>query len=64
MRTIFGIILGAAITVGAAYVHDTLSVAQSLPGTARTIVNWDVAADVTGAALRTGRQQLDRLLGR
>jgi hypothetical protein len=64
MRTLFGMILGASITVGAAYVHDTMYVTQTLPGVARTIVNWDVAAEVTGNAARIARQQLDRLLGR
>jgi carbon monoxide dehydrogenase subunit G len=64
MRTLFGIVLGVGMTVGAAYVHDNLSTAQSVPGMARTIVNWDVAAEVTGNAMRVGRQQIDRLLGK
>ena len=41
MRLIFGIILGAALTVGAAYVSDS----TVKPGTdARQMVNWDVVA--------------------
>jgi hypothetical protein len=64
MRTLFGIILGASLTVGTAYLHDTLATAQSLPGMARTIVNWDVAAEVTGNAVRIARQQFDRLLAK
>jgi hypothetical protein len=63
MRTLFGIILGAAITVGAAYMHDA-SAMQSTPGAARTIVNWDVATEVTDNALRSLRRQVDRLLAR
>jgi hypothetical protein len=63
MRTLFGIILGAAITVGAAYMHDA-SATQSTPGGARTIVNWDVATEVTDNALRSMRRQVDRLLTR
>jgi hypothetical protein len=63
MRTLFGIILGAAITVGAAYMHDA-SAMQNTPGAARTIVNWDVATEVTDKALRSLRRQVDRLLTR
>jgi hypothetical protein len=62
MRLLFGMILGAAILVGAAYMHD--STAMRSPGPARTIVNWDVAAEVTDGLLRDLRQQLDRLLGK
>ena len=40
MRLLFGIILGAALTVGAAYLSDT---AKSGPD-ARPMVNWDVVA--------------------
>jgi hypothetical protein len=63
MRTLFGIILGAAITVGAAYMHDA-SAMQNTPGGARTIVNWDVATEVTDNALRGLRRQVDRLLAK
>jgi hypothetical protein len=41
MRLLFGIILGAALTVGAAYISDTA--AKSGPD-ARPMVNWDVVA--------------------
>ena len=63
MRTLFGIILGAAITVGAAYMHDS-SAMQNGGGAARTIVNWDVATEVTDNALRGLRRQIDRLLAK
>ena len=39
MRLIFGIILGFALTVGGAYVADSMS--GSGPG-AKPMVNWDV----------------------
>ena len=40
MRLLFGMILGAALTIGGAYVTDTASKA---PGTEnRPMVNWDV----------------------
>jgi hypothetical protein len=63
MRTLFGIILGVAITVGAAYMHDSSAVLNA-PGPARTIVNWDVATEVTDNALRSLRRQIDRLFAR
>ena len=39
MRLLLGIILGAALTVGGAYVTDTASGAEAKP-----MVNWDVVA--------------------
>jgi hypothetical protein len=46
MRLLFGIIIGAFLTIGAAYVYDTAT-APSLASTAQTLegkpmVNWDV----------------------
>ena len=46
MRTFFGMILGAFLTVAGVYLYDsasTSSVASDNPQ-AKTIVNWDVAA--------------------
>jgi len=40
MRLIFGMILGAALTIGGAYVSDTAT--RSPTGDARPMVNWDV----------------------
>jgi hypothetical protein len=46
MRLFFGIILGAVLTVGAAYVYDNMSIGRSVAGTTqRTMVNWDVVGD-------------------
>jgi hypothetical protein len=39
MRFILGIIVGAALTVGAAYISDTTK-----PISAQPMVNWDVVA--------------------
>ena len=46
MRLLFGIILGAFLTIGSAYLYDTAT-APSLATTAQTLdgkpmVNWDV----------------------
>lgn len=48
MRTFIGMILGGLLTIGAAYVHDSM-VTSTVAGGAKTdisnmIVNWDVAA--------------------
>ena len=40
MRLFFGIILGAALTVGGAYVSDT----ASKSGADKPMVNWDVVS--------------------
>jgi hypothetical protein len=45
-------------------VHDTLTATQSLPGMARTLVNWDVASEVAGNASRAARREFDRLFAR
>jgi hypothetical protein len=44
MRTLFGIILGAVLTVGGAYLYDTHNAAAAdAPATIqRPLVNWDV----------------------
>jgi hypothetical protein len=48
MRLFFGIILGAALTVGAAYVCDSTVMSRSPAGATsaqRPMVNWDVVAE-------------------
>jgi hypothetical protein len=46
MRLLFGMILGAALTVGAAYLYDNMSFRGSTGTTTqRTMVNWDVVGD-------------------
>ena len=42
MRLILGMILGAALTIGGAYVSDTTS--KSAGADQRPMVNWDVVA--------------------
>jgi hypothetical protein len=52
MRFLFGVIVGALLTVGTAYVVD--SQADPLPGS--RMVNWDVVGEKAGkltAGLRT-----------
>ena len=56
MRLIFGIILGALLTVGGAYVVDTSSGAEAKP-----MVNWDVVSknvETLGTKVRQGWNRL------
>jgi len=69
MRVLFGMILGAAATVGLAYVHDTMYATVSFepPPAAsdqRPMVNWDVASDFARRTSSAARVQWDRLLGK
>jgi hypothetical protein len=61
MRLLFGIVLGVALTVGAAYLHDA-SVPVN-PAAHRAIVNWDVAAEAVEQSMQRLRRQLARLTG-
>lgn len=45
MRFIFGIIVGVALLLGAAYLHDT-RIAK--PGVANHFVNWDMVTGLIG----------------
>jgi hypothetical protein len=60
MRLIFGIVLGAILTVGAAYYRDS-TYASAVE---RPIVNWDVASQVAAGATATIRREFDRLMNR
>lgn len=42
MRLILGMILGAALTIGAAYVSDTATKGSGATADQRPMVNWDV----------------------
>ena len=60
MRSIISFLLGIAVTVGAAYVHDT---AVAKP-TEKPIVNWDQLSGVTHDAIEAARSQWNRLTNR
>ena len=60
MRLIFGMILGAFLTVGAAYVSDT----ASKPGPdARPMVNWDVVGRNVETLSTMIKQSWNKLTG-
>jgi hypothetical protein len=60
MRSIISFLLGIAVTIGAAWVHDT---AVAKP-TDKPIVNWDQLGDVTHDALEVARSQWNKLTNR
>jgi len=59
MRLILGMILGAALTIGGAYVYDTASKAPD----ARPMVNWDVVAKNTDSLMIMIKQGWAKLTG-
>lgn len=66
MRVIFGMILGAALTIGGAYVHDAMfAPSQASPAPMQTsqrqVVNWDVLNANARIAKTIVREQWDRL---
>jgi hypothetical protein len=59
MRLIFGMILGAALTIGGAYVADTAKTGAD----ARPMVNWDVVAKNTDSVVTMIKQGWAKLTG-
>jgi hypothetical protein len=57
MRSIIAFLLGIAVTIGAAYVHDTATADPAV----KPLVNWDQLASVTRDAVDAARAQWDRL---
>lgn len=57
MRSIIAFLLGIAVTIGAAYVHDT-AIAGA---TAKPLVNWDQLGSVTHDAVDAVRTQWNKL---
>jgi hypothetical protein len=53
MRLLFGMILGALLTIGGAYISDTITLGEAAVANpdrpsatvARTMVNWDVVGE-------------------
>ena len=68
MRLLFGMVLGAALTIGLAYVHDSMYAplpASPPPASeSRPLVNWDVASTVAHRLSAAARAQWDRLTSR
>ncbi|MBV9971417.1 MAG: hypothetical protein JO228_15655 [Xanthobacteraceae bacterium] len=56
MRFILGLILGAVLTAGVAFIHDKYE-----PGVAKPLVNWTNAAELQKAAFQYVRVQAENL---
>ena len=57
MRGIIAFLLGIAVTIGAAYVHDTTTAGPDV----KPVVNWDQLGDVTHNAIEAVRAQWNKL---
>jgi hypothetical protein len=57
MRFVIGLIVGAALTFGGAYIHDTME-----SGAAKPLVNWTNAAELEKVAYDYVKAQVDRLV--
>ena len=67
MRLLLGIILGAMLTIGAAYLYDNhhAAVAMNAPAQAqRPLVNWDVVANKWGHLTTRARAEWNRIASR
>jgi hypothetical protein len=67
MRLLLGMVLGAALTIGLAYMHDsaaTPSASSPGPSEVRPMVNWDVVSNVTHRLSSAARAQWERLTAR
>ncbi len=60
MRTLVAFLLGIAVTIGAAYVHDTASADPAV----KPLVNWDQLGVATRGAVDAARHQWDKLTAR
>lgn len=58
MRLFLGIILGALLTVAAAYIHDTT---MGSSASAQPLVNWDVASRDWQGVQASVREMSDRI---
>ena len=60
MRLFMGIVIGCALTVGGAYVTDTVN---SSPDATRRMVNWDVVAKNLGGLTDLARDGWKKIAG-
>jgi len=64
MRLLYGLFLGAVLTVGAAYLYDSHHAAAAVGAPARAqrpLVNWDVVADKWGQLAARARAEWHRI---
>jgi len=64
MRLIFGIILGVLLTIGGAYISDSLRPADGPDGAiVKPMVNWDVVQEKFKAVSAAAQTSWSRLTG-
>lgn len=63
MRLLLGMILGAALTIGAAYVSDTTTRSPGSGVEPRPMVNWDVVGKNVDALTAMIKQGWTKLTG-
>jgi hypothetical protein len=66
MRMLLGIILGACLTVGGAYIYDShnaLEAANAPASVQRPLVNWDVVGTKWQIVTERARSEWNRLAG-
>lgn len=63
MRLFFGMILGAALTIGGAYVSDTMSKPSGSGADQRPMVNWDVVGHNVDTLTTMIKQGWNKLTG-
>jgi hypothetical protein len=66
MRVLIGLIFGAILTVGAAYLydsHNTLAAANTTASVQRPLVNWDVVGTKWEQITERARAEWSRLTG-
>jgi len=65
MRLLFGIILGALLTVGAAYVYDSAHApaTTTAAASARPLINWDVVSTKWNGLAVRARSEWTRIAG-
>ena len=66
MRILFGIILGAVLVVGGAYVYDShnaLEAANAPASVQRPLVNWDVVGTKWQRVTERARSEWSRIAG-
>jgi hypothetical protein len=64
MRVLIGIILGAVLTVGGAYLYDSHTVPGAAPSSAgaqRPMVNWDVVGTKWNHLTERARAEWNRI---
>ena len=66
MRVLFGIILGALLTVGGAYIYDShnaLEAANAPANVQKPLVNWDIVGTKWERLTERARSEWSRLAG-